>query len=202
MGDLTMHSLLRTLVMTCGLLVTTAQPALAADPTLPGWLDRVVDEVTTTARDGTSEIYFPVRTYHMRWAYTKEKIDSFQEFPLGLGYGRGRLDEQGNWHGLYAMGFQDSHFKPEWLAGYGWKTYWRLSENTRFGLGYTAGFTARSDLGSYTPVPVILPIGSIDYRETSLEAAYVPGGKGFGNILFFWLKWHPGYSSSTSKVTP
>lgn len=193
---------LRRLVLAWGLLVATTHPALAADTTLLGWLDRAVNEITTTARDGTSELYLPVRTYHMRWAYTKEKIDSFQENPMGLGYGVGRFDEQGNWHGLYAMGFQDSHFKPEWLAGYGWKTYWRLSENTRFGLGYTAGFTTRSDLGHYTPTPLILPIGSIDYRETSLEAAYVPGGKGFGNILFFWLKWHPGYSSSGSKVTP
>ncbi len=198
-----MHNFLRTLAMACGLLVALpAHPALAADTTLLGWLDRVVDEVTTTAQEGTSEIYFPVHTYHMRWAYTKEKINNYQENTLGLGYGRGRFDEQGNWHGLYAMGFQDSHFKPQWLAGYGWKTYWRLSENTRFGLGYTAGFTTRSDLGHYTPIPVILPIGSIDYRETSLEAAYVPGGKGFGNILFFWLKWHPGYPSSTSRAIP
>jgi hypothetical protein len=194
---------LRTLAIAAGLLIALpAQPALAADTALPGWLDRVVDEVTTTAREGTPEFYLPMHTYHMRWAYTKEKIDSFQENTLGLGYGHGRFDEKGNWHGLYAMGFQDSHFKPEWLAGYGWKKYWRLSENARFGLGYTAGFTTRSDIGSYTPAPIILPIGSIDYRETSLEAAYVPGGKGYGNILFFWLKWHPGYPSSTSKATP
>lgn len=184
------------------LALTVTPPVLAAEAPLTGWLDRAMHEITTTASEGTSEFYLPVRTYHLRWAYTKEKIDSFQENPLGLGYGLGRFDEKGNWHGLYAMGFQDSHFKPEWLAGYGWKTYWHLSENSRVGLGYTAGFTTRSDLGSYTPTPVVLPIGSIDYRGTSLEAAYVPGGKGFGNIFFIWLKWHPGYAASSSKAAP
>lgn len=187
-----MYSLLRKLAIAIGL--ATVVPALAADTGLPGWLARIVDEVTnevsTTAREGTPEFYLPMHTHHMRWAYTREKIDSFQEGTFGLGYGHGRFDAKGNWHGLYVMGFQDSHFKPEWLAGYGWKTYWHLNENIKLGLGYTAGFTTRSDIGSYTPVPVILPIGSIDYRAASLETAYVPGGNGFGNILFFWLKWH------------
>lgn len=187
-----MRYLLRKLAIIIGL--ATALPALAADTGLPGWLTRTIDEVTnevsTTAREGTPEFYLPMHTYHMRWAYSREKIDSFQEDTFGLGYGHGRFDAKGNWHGLYVMGFQDSHFKPEWLAGYGWKTYWHLDENIKLGLGYTAGFTTRSDIGHYTPVPVILPIGSIDYRAASLETAYVPGGKGFGNILFFWLKWH------------
>jgi hypothetical protein len=179
-------------------------PSLAAtEPTtLRGWLARAANQVTATAQEGAPEFYVPVHTYHMRWAYTQEKIDSYQENTFGLGYGHGRFDEKGNWHGLYAVGFQDSHFKPEWLAGYGWKTYWNLSPETKVGLGYTAGFTTRSDIGAYTPVPLILPIGSVDYRNASLETAFLPGGKGYGNILFFWLKWHLGTLSPTSKVAP
>lgn len=156
------------------------------------WLDQAKDELATTWHEGRSEVYLPLHTAHLRGAYSREKIDSYQETPWGLGYGRGRFDEKGNWHGLYAMGFQDSHYKPEWLAGYGWKTYWNLGAEVRLGLGYTAGFTTRSDIGHYTPLPLVLPIGSLDYREVSLEAAYVPGGKGYGNVLFFWAKWRPG----------
>lgn len=186
--------------LTAATILFTGIPASAEDS--PGWLAQATNGVIKTYREGTPEYYLPVRTWHMRWAYTREKIDSFQENTLGLGYGRGRFDDKGNWHGLYAMGFQDSHFKPEWLAGYGWKTYWRLSEDVRLGLGYTAGVTARSDLGHYAPVPVILPLGSLDYREVSLESAYVPGGRGFGNILFFWLKWRPGQHSAAAKAAP
>jgi hypothetical protein len=185
-----------------GLLSMASSPATAGSNAFYDGFSRAADEVATTAREGTSEFYAPVHTYHMRWAYTQEKIDSYQENTFGLGYGRGRFDEKGNWHGVYAVGFQDSHFKPEWLAGYGWKTYWNLGPETKVGLGYTAGLTARSDLGHYTPVPVLLPIGSIDYRNVSLESAFVPGGKGYGNILFFWLKWRLDTPSSISKVAP
>lgn len=171
-------------------LLFTAQPVGAVE--FSGLLERTGGELATTWSEGASEVYLPLHTTHLRWAYTRDKIDSYQETPWGLGYGRGRFDEKGNWHGLYAMGFQDSHYKPEWLAGYGWKTYWNLGTEVRLGLGYTAGFTTRSDLGHYTPVPLILPIGSLDYRQASLEATYVPGGRGYGNILFFWAKWRPG----------
>ena len=182
------------LTFICSLLLTGT--ASATDPASPGWLPRTIDtavnEVTTVARQGTAEFYLPLHTHHMRWAYTKEKIDSYQETPYGLGYGRGYLDTKGNWRGLYLMGFQDSHYKPQWLAGYGWKTYWHLSDALKLGLGYTAGMTTRSDIGHYFPMPLVLPIGSVEYRATALEATYVPGGQGNGNILFFWLKWHAG----------
>ena len=87
------------------------------------------------------------------------------------------------------MAFQDSHFKPEWIAGYGWKTYWPLGSEVRLGLGYTAGLTTRADYGNYAPVPFILPIGSLEYGRFALESAYVPGGKGNGNVFFIWAKW-------------
>ena len=65
----------------------------------------------------------------------KDKIDSYQNTPIGLGYGHGRFDDKGNWHGLYALGFQDSHFKPEWMAGYGWKTYWPIIDGVNDMIG-------------------------------------------------------------------
>ena len=44
----------------------------------------------------------------------------------------------------------------------------------------------RSDVGHYTPFPLILPVGSISYKNVSVEGTYVPGGGGAGNVLFFW----------------
>ena len=37
---------------------------------------------------------------------------------------------------------------------------------------------------------IILPVASVDYGKLSVEGAYVPGGKGFGNVdAVLWLKW-------------
>ncbi|MBA3996564.1 MAG: phospholipid:lipid A palmitoyltransferase [Candidatus Accumulibacter sp.] len=160
----------------------------APEAPTPGFFDRVQQRVESTWRDGQTELYVPLHTRHMRWAYTREQIDGYNETPLGLGLGRGRYDANGDWHGLYVMGFQDSHFKPEYMFGYGYKTYWPVSGALKAGLGYTAFLTTRSDIAHYTPVPGILPIASLEYERFSLDATYVPGGKGNGNILFIWSK--------------
>jgi len=162
---------------------------LAAAEDKAGLIDRVKSELKLTYELGHTEVYLPIHTFHAPWAYTEDQIKHYQNSPPGFGLGVGRYDDKGDWRGLYAMGFQDSHFKPEWIAGYGWKTYWQLPADLRFGLGYTAGFTTRADYGHYTPIPLILPIASIDYRTLSLEGAYVPGGKGNGNVFFVWAKW-------------
>jgi len=172
------------------LALAASAPLHAADE---GWLtrgwDAVAGEVSDIWTQGASEIYLPFKTHHMRWAYSREKIDGYQESPPGLGYGLGRFDAKGNWSGLYAMGFQDSHYRPQWMAGYAWKAIWGERSGLHAGLGYTAFLTARSDIGRYTPLPAVLPIASLGYQKFTLEAAYVPGGKGNGNVLFFWGKW-------------
>jgi hypothetical protein len=169
-------------------MIAAAGPALANEDQR-GWFDTATDELAQTYREGSGELYVPTYTWHLPFAYTREKINQYQNLPLGLGYGRGRYDEKGNFHGVYAMGFQDSHFKPEWLLGYNWKTYWSLGSEAKFGLGYTVGLTTRADYSHYLPVPLIFPVGSLEHRRLSLEAAYVPGGKGNGNVVFFVTKW-------------
>jgi hypothetical protein len=154
-----------------------------------GWFADAWDNVARTYDDGKAELYVPIYTWHLPFAYTREKINQYDNLPWGLGYGHGRIDDKGNWHGVYAVGFKDSHFKPEWMVGYGWKTFWPMGDETKLGLGFTAGLTTRSDYGHYSPVPYILPVGSIERGRLSLNAAYVPGGKGNGNVVFFFTQW-------------
>jgi hypothetical protein len=168
--------------------IAAAGPSHAWDEQ-KGWFANAWDNVTQTYETGTSELLVPTYTWHLPFAYTREKINEYQSFPYGLGYGRSRIDEKGNSHSVFAMGFQDSHFKPEWMAGYVWKTYWALGSETKAGLGFVTGITTRADYSNYMPVPFILPAASIDYGRLSLEAAYVPGGKGNGNVVFFTTKW-------------
>ncbi|MQY51487.1 LPS assembly protein LptD [Rhodocyclus tenuis] len=156
------------------------------------WYERIWSPVQNIWEVGSPEIYLPFHTYHLRQFYTSEQIARYQEKPFGLGVGRGLYNEKGDWEGLYTMGFQDSHFMPQWMAGYAWKTFWRPTEDLRLGLGYTAFLMMRADVFHYIPFPGILPLASIGYKNLSLETAYVPGGKGNGNIFFFWAKWELG----------
>ena len=165
-----------------------AQPTAAPQP----WYRRTWDTMTAPYDKGTWEFYLPLHTHHLRSKYTQEQIDSYQETPYGFGLGKGFYNEKGNWEGVYALAFQDSHYKPMYMAGYGWKAVWNTSENTRFGLGYTAGLLARTDINDYLPFPYLLPIASVGYKNFNLEGTFVPGGQGNGNIFFIWAKWELG----------
>ena len=178
-------------------ILATARPVQAAaqagedapaDENRPGVFKRAAISLERTAKEGDWELYVPLYTYHMRYAYTAEKISSYNENPWGLGLGRGRIDEKGNWHGLYAMFFHDSHNKPEYQLGYAFKTFWPLAENLKAGLGYTVFLGARSDINNYIPFLGILPVASLEYGKVSLDATYVPGGEGNGNVMFIWSK--------------
>ena len=165
----------------------------SADADKP-WYQRLWSPITNAYDNGDWEIYLPLRTHHLRSYYTADKIATYQESPRGFGLGSGLYNEHGNWEGVYAMAFQDSHFKPMYMAGYGWKAMWRPAEDVRLGLGYTAGLMSRTDIIGYVPFPIVLPMASVAYKGLSLEGTFVPGGKGFGNIFFIWAKWELGKS--------
>ncbi|MEI7431279.1 MAG: lipid IV(A) palmitoyltransferase PagP, partial [Betaproteobacteria bacterium] len=156
------------------------------------WYKRLWAPVADSYDNGTLEFYLPFETYHLRSKYTAEKIATYQEKPKGFGVGRGHYDAKGNWEGVYALAFQDSHFMPMYFAGYGWKSIWRPAEDTRLGLGYVAGLMSRTDILHYVPFPIALPVASVSYKNFSLEGTYIPGGRGFGNIFFLWAKWELG----------
>jgi len=156
------------------------------------WYDHARDEVVDTYQQGGTDVLLPFRTYHLRSAYSDAQIHTFQEHPPGLGLGRSRLDEKGNWHGVYALEFQDSHYMPEWMIGYSWLYGMRVVDDARASLGYAAFITTRKDYSNYAPTPGIVPIASLQIHRLSVEGTYIPGGRSFGNILFFWFKWHMG----------
>jgi len=173
------------------LFVGTAQAEPPSSEEGKGWLERTTTSLKETWNEGTPEVYVPVFTWHLPWAYTRQQIDEYNNFPVGLGLGRGRYTEDGDWHGFYAMGFQDSHSKPQYQVGYGYKTFWPVSGDFKAGIGYTVFIGARANWNDYTPFPAVLPIISLEYaKKVSLDAAYVPGGNGNGNVLFIWTKFH------------
>lgn len=149
---------------------------------------RLADTVERTWRSDRYELYVPLHTWHNRRTYDADKIAEYNENPWGLGLGKYRYDEDGNWHALYAMAFLDSHNKVEPIAGYGYAKIWRPAQDWRLGLGFTAGVTMRQDY-HYYPIPLVLPLLSVEYKRLAIQTTYVPGGRNNGNVLFTWARW-------------
>ena len=156
---------------------------------LGDWWNTVKANVEETWTDGRISAYIPVNIWHNRLTYDKKKIKKYNEAPYGGGVGLYRYDEDGDWHALYAMGFKDSNYHLQTMFGYAYQHNWYLDEdkNWRFGAGYTLGLTQRVEY-KMIPLPLPLPVVSFGYKYFSVQAAYVPGFKNFGNVLFTWLK--------------
>ncbi len=147
--------------------------------------------------DGDWDLYLSGYIHHGKGTYSAEKLQTFNSKSWGGGLGKRYVDDNGRTHLLYGMAIEDSHFKPQYIAGYGWLAHWRPldSSSFRLGGGFTAFLTARTDYSHYlAPVPGILPLGEVAWDRVSIMATYVPrlsrhGGNGdvlmvFGKIAF------------------
>ncbi|MCX7892909.1 MAG: lipid IV(A) palmitoyltransferase PagP [Burkholderiales bacterium] len=160
------------------------------DPGPETWYQGIWKNWTDTYQEGRWTAMLPINTYHLRFAYTDEKIDTYTEWPLGFGIARSRFDEYGNRREVFAFVFQDSHGKPQYQVGYLWLKQWRPladAQDFRLGLGYTLFLMARED-SNYIPFPGILPVASVGYKRLTIETTYVPGGIGYGNVIFTWAQ--------------
>jgi palmitoyl transferase len=155
---------------------------------LSSYWETLKQDVSSTYTDGRFSLMIPYLTWHNRAFYDQEHLDKYNEEPWGLGVGLSRY-EGVDWHGLYAMAFKDSNDYVETFFGYAFiKNYaFDEAENWRAGIGYTLGITQRHEY-SYIPVPLPLPLASLTYRKVSVNAAYVPGIKNDGNVLFSWFR--------------
>lgn len=171
--------------------MSMSAPALAnTGNSVTNFLDTAWNHVTDTWETGNTELYVPVWSYHMRFGYDADKIDEYNEFPAGLGLGKGRYNDSGNWESIYAMGFLDSHSKPSFMAGYAWVPSWDLGNDFKAGVGVTGFLMSRSNYYDYVPFPGILPMASLTYKQFAVQAAYIPGfSRNNGNVLFVWGKW-------------
>lgn len=134
--------------------------------------------------EGETDLYLSGYAWHNRYFYPPERIKTYNEQALGGGFGKGLFDENGNWHGLYAFAFLDSHRHVEPVAGYDYLKIARLSTNLKAGLGYTVLVTSRVDIYNNIPFPGMLPWAGIFYKKASIAATYIPGSLGAGNVLF------------------
>ncbi len=146
--------------------------------------------ISETWNSDTYDLYIPFYAWHNRLTYDDEHIDKYNEEAWGLGIGKYRYDKDGDWHGLYAIAFKDSNSYLETMFGYAYQKNWFVNCNRDFrvGLGFTVGVTQRHEY-SYIPVPLPLPIAGVEYGRFAIQAAYVPGVKNDGNVLFTWFRY-------------
>ncbi len=138
------------------------------------------------------DLYLPGIIHHGRGSYSADKIATYNETALGGGIGKRYVDENNRTHFIYAAVYQDSHYKPEYFAGYGWLAHWKpwADAGLRIGGGFTATVTLKSSYSNYlVPVPVLLPIAEIAWDRFSIMGLYVPrlsGKEGNGDVLLLW----------------
>lgn len=154
------------------------------------WWQRFRTRTVETWNSPTWDVYLPFLTWHNRLTYDRSKIDNYNETPWGAGIGKSMYDEDGDWHALYAIGFQDSHNMFQPMAGYAFQKNWRLDKDGdwRLGVGLVSGITARQQY-NYIPLPLILPMAGVEYKRLALQGVYIPGTRNNGNVLFCWLRW-------------
>jgi hypothetical protein len=178
--------------LACATGPASAQGLSLCDRALLSWVKSNCEGARDAWRGEDYDVYVFGHAHHGRSTYTPERIRELNERAWGSGVGKRHDDEKDNTHLVYAVVFQDSHFKAEYMAGYGWLTHWRPLEGSglRLGLGFTAFITLRSDYSSYfAPVPGILPLGELAWGRASLMATYVPrlsGNEGNGDVLMLF----------------
>jgi len=159
------------------LVFTTSTHALA-------WIDHIQHRFHQIWTEGHNDLYVTGYAWHNRYTYSPEKIKSFNELAWGGGLGKGFVDEDGDWHGIYAFGFSDSHKNFEPVLGYAYQKTLPIKENISAGIGFTVLVTARPDINNHIPFPGALPWVSLNIHRFTLGATYIPGSKGAGNVLF------------------
>ncbi|KTD17909.1 lipid IV(A) palmitoyltransferase PagP [Legionella jordanis] len=155
----------------------------------PSWFQGICRRSHQIWNEGNNELYVTGYAWHNRYTYPKHKLDSYNELAFGGGLGKGFYDEDGDWHGVFAIAFLDSHKNIEPAVGYAFLKVAHLGQNTRLGAGYTVLVTQRPDIFHGIPFPGLLPWLSFNYGHLSLLGTYIPGAKGAGNVVFILGKW-------------
>lgn len=139
-----------------------------------------------TWTEGSTDLYLSGYAWHNRFTYSAERIRErrYNELAWGGGFGKGFFDEKGNWHGLYAFAFLDSHRKLEPVAGYAYLKVANITQNFKGGLGLSVLVTARPDIMHGIPFPGAVPWIGIFYKKFSVKGAYIPGTSTNGNVLY------------------
>ncbi len=160
---------------------------------LRSYLKREVNYVSEALKRGESELIVNGFAYHSHSSYSKAQLDRLNSEAWGVGFGRSFTDFDGNRHQVYAVGFADSHNRPEFHVGFNWlHPVLRHKYGLVVEVGFTAFFFLRKDSllpSDYIPLPGLLPLVTIGGSRTKLNMTWIPriGERLQGNVLYLCI---------------
>ena len=131
-------------------------------------------------KEGDWNLFVPFYTWHAPYEYDNRAMQN--DFPLGAGIARS-VQKGRNTDMLYGMAFQDSHYKPMYVAGYGYLYDWGDPNAAHAGVGFGAFLWARSE-SEYIPIPGLAPLFSAGYSKASVMGTYLP----IIGVSMFWAR--------------
>jgi lipid IVA palmitoyltransferase len=155
----------------------------------PSLLKGACQRVHQVYTEGDTDLYVSGYAWHNRATYSSERVKTYNEAAWGGELGKGLYDEKGNWHGMFAIAFLDSHKNVEPAVGYSYLKTAHFGDDFKIGGGLALFVTARPDIFNNIPFPGLLPWAAITYKRATISATYIPGAKDAGNVLFIIGKW-------------
>jgi len=153
------------------------------------WLNLGCRKVVDTYDNGGNALLVSGFAWHLPFTWTPERRAEENEAAWGGGWARNVEQPNGDTDSLYFLAFSDSHKEVQYNVGYAWATYWGPREYPQVGLGYTAFIFQRPDVASGWPVPAILPLLNLRYKQATLMSTFIPtlnGGINHGSVWYFF----------------
>lgn len=155
------------------------------------WWKQSKNKALDIYNNGDLSILLSGYARHGRNTYTPERIKELNELAWGIGFSNSMRDKKDNEELIYGLAISDSHFAPQFMAGYAYQWMKPLGDRFEAGLGVTGLLISRTDYFHGVPFPGILPVASIGSRGTKLMAAYIPRvsrHKGNGDVLLLFMR--------------
>ena len=160
-------------------------------PANASWWNQAKTKALDIYDNGERSIFLSGYALHGRNTYTPERIKELNELAWGIGFSNSIRDKKDNEESIYGLAISDSHFKPQFMAGYAYQWMKPLGDQFEAGLGVSGLLISRTDYFGGLPFPGVLPVASIGTRKTKLMAAYIPRvsrNKGNGDVLLLFVR--------------
>jgi lipid IVA palmitoyltransferase len=149
-----------------------------------------LERIGEAARVGRWSLYLSGYDVHLPYSYSAEQRHRLNSVPWGGGLARSVTDADGDVHEVYAMGISDSHYHAQFTAGYVWTRFRKLGDSGgAVGWGYTVFVYSRRDIADNLPLPGLLPVATLRYRDVEITGTFIPRfGTVQGDTVYFFSR--------------